>query len=95
MKSSRPKEKGRVALPAATVKRVVVDFPTPLLARAERAVAEMDTNRSALIRTAVEQYLELLQKAKLEQALAEGYAANAAQARRSCEEFAHVDSDLA
>jgi metal-responsive CopG/Arc/MetJ family transcriptional regulator len=80
---------------AAAVRRVVVDFPSPLLSRTERAVAELHTNRSALIRVAVEKYLEFLQKAKLEQALAEGYAANAAQARKSCEEFAHVDSDVA
>ena len=79
----------------AAVKRVVVDFPTSLLTRAERGIAELDTNRSALIRIAVEKYLDLLQEAKLEQALVEGYVANAAQARQSCEEFAHVDSDIA
>jgi len=83
-------------VPAAPpVKRVVVDFPTPLLTRAERAVAELGTNRSELIRMAVEQFLDSLQKAKLEQALAEGYAANAAQARQVSEEFAYADSDVA
>lgn len=81
-------------MPAATVKRIVVDFPTPLLARAERAVAELATNRSELIRMAVEQYLELLQKAKLERELAEGYMANAAQARQASEELASMDADL-
>lgn len=96
MRATRSKGERRTALPAvATVKRVVVDFPTPLLTRAERVVAEMGTNRSALIRMAVEKYLEFLQKTKLEQVLAEGYAANAAQARQSCEEFAYVDSDIA
>ncbi|MGB9458216.1 MAG: hypothetical protein WCB12_19360 [Bryobacteraceae bacterium] len=77
------------------MKRVVVDFPTPLLTRADRVVAELETNRSELIRMAVEQLLESLQKAKLEQALAEGYTANAAQARQGSEEFAYVDSDVA
>lgn len=83
-------------MPAASaVKRVVVDFPAPLLARAERVVAELEMNRSELIRMAVEQFLESLQKAKLEQSLAEGYVANAAQARQVSEEFAYVDSDVA
>jgi metal-responsive CopG/Arc/MetJ family transcriptional regulator len=74
---------------------VVVDFPIPLLARAERAVAELGANRSELIRAAVERYLEFLQRAKLERDLVEGYTANAAQARHACVEFAHVDSDVA
>lgn len=83
-------------MPAAPpVKRVVVDFPTPLLTRAERAVTELGTNRSELIRMAVEQFLESLQKVKLEQSLAEGYTANAAQARQVSEEFAYVDSGVA
>lgn len=82
-------------MPTTTVKRVVVDFPKPLLARAERVVAELGMNRSELIRIAVEQYLEFLQRAKLEQALVEGYTANASQARQVCEEFAYVDSDVA
>ena len=43
---------------------------------------------------AVEQYLELLQKAKLERELAEGYMANAAQARQASEELASMDADL-
>ncbi|HEY9140720.1 MAG TPA: hypothetical protein VIN93_07500 [Bryobacteraceae bacterium] len=83
-------------MPATSaVKRVVVDFPTPLLTRADRVVAELEMNRSELIRMAVEQLLESLQKAKLEQALAEGYTANAAQARQVSEELACVDSDVA
>jgi hypothetical protein len=45
-----------------------------------------------LIRTAVEQFFESLQRAKLEQSLVEGYTANAEQARQVSEEFARVDS---
>jgi metal-responsive CopG/Arc/MetJ family transcriptional regulator len=97
MRTTKPKEKRRKTLPAAaaTVKRVVVDFPAPLLSRAESAMAELAINRSELIRMAVEHYLEVRERAKLEQDLAEGYVANAKQARRSCEEFAYADSDLA
>jgi metal-responsive CopG/Arc/MetJ family transcriptional regulator len=65
------------------------------LTRAERVVAELETNRSELIRRAVEQYLDLLQRAKIEQSLIDGYTANAEQARQACEAFAFVDSGVA
>jgi hypothetical protein len=51
-------------------------------------------NRSELIRMAVEQYLELLQREKLEQALVEGYTANAEQARRTCQELASLEAEI-
>jgi metal-responsive CopG/Arc/MetJ family transcriptional regulator len=97
MRTTKSKEKRRHTLPpaAAPVKRVVVDFPAPLLIRAESAMAELATNRSELIRMAVEQYLEIRQRAKMEQDLAEGYMANAEQARQGCEEFAYIDSGIA
>ena len=80
-------------MPAAT-RRVVVEFPTPLLNRAELVLTELAINRSELIRKAVERYLEALQQAKLEQELAEGYTANAAQDRSLCQEFAYVDDEI-
>jgi metal-responsive CopG/Arc/MetJ family transcriptional regulator len=96
MRRARLKKRGRANQPVtAAVKRVVVDFPTSLLNRAERLLAELDTNRSEFIRMAVEKHLELLEKAKLEQALIEGYTGNAAQVRAASEEFVYVDSDIA
>lgn len=80
---------------AAATRRVVVEFPTPLLNRAEGLLPELAINRSELIREAVERFLESFQQAKLERELAEGYIANAAQARSTCAEFAYVDSDAA
>jgi len=79
--------------PAATSasRKVVVDFPAPLFRETERVVAEIGTNRSKLIRCAVEQYLEALQRKKLEQELAAGYVANSALDRRIAEEFSAVD----
>ena len=79
--------------PAATAasRKVVVDFPAPLFRETERVVAEIGTNRSNLIRCAVEQYLEALQRKKLEQELAAGYAANSALDRKIAEDFAAVD----
>jgi metal-responsive CopG/Arc/MetJ family transcriptional regulator len=76
------------------VKRVVVEFPAPLLERAEQVLPELSINRSELIRKAVEQFLEALHRVQLERELAEGYLANGAQARSACEEFAFVDGDF-
>ena len=84
----------RGSLPAvatAASRKVVVDFPAPLFRETERAVAEIGTNRSKLIRRAVEQYLEALQRKRLEQELAAGYVANSATDRRIAEEFSTVD----
>jgi metal-responsive CopG/Arc/MetJ family transcriptional regulator len=81
--------KHRSLPPAATAasRKVVVDFPAPLFRETERVVAEIGTNRSKLIRCAVEQYLETLQRKRLEQELAAGYVANSALDRRIAEEF--------
>jgi len=75
----------------ATSRKVVVDFPAPLFRETERVVAEIGINRSKLIRCAVEQYLETLQRKRLEQELAAGYMANSALDRRIAEEFSAVD----
>ncbi len=76
---------------AAASRKVVVDFPAPLFRETERVVAEIGTNRSKLIRRAVEQYLVALQRKRLEQELAAGYVANSALDRRIAEEFSAVD----
>ena len=87
--------KKRAATPAgAGVRRVVVDFPSPLLDQAERVLPQLSINRSELIRKAVEQFLEALQRAQLEREMAEGYIANGAQARAACEELAYVDHEV-
>jgi len=85
--------KSRSLRPVATAasRKVVVDFPTPLFKETERAVAEIGTNRSKLIRSAVEHYLEALQRKRLEQELAAGYVANSATDRKIAEEFSFVD----
>jgi len=75
----------------AASRKVVVEFPTPLFRETERAAAEIGASRSKLIRCAVEQYLEALQKRRLEQELAAGYVANSALDCRIAEEFSAVD----
>lgn len=73
--------------------RVLVEFPLSLLERADNAASKLEKNRSELIRTAVEQFLDEMEKKKLEMELAAAYAANAQMNLNLAEEFAHVDSE--
>ena len=84
----------RGSLPSAATaasRKVVVYFPTSLFRETERVAAETGASRSKLIRRAVEQYLEAVQRKRLEQELAAGYAANSALDRRIAQEFSAVD----
>jgi len=63
----RPRRKTNSAPPIPTTRRVVIDFPEPLFRETERAVAELSTSRSSLVRAAVEQYLEALRMKRLEE----------------------------
>ncbi len=81
-------------MPAASAsKKVIVEFPDDLLQRTEDAASKLSTDRSKLIRSAVEQFLATQSRAELEQSLAEGYAANAEFDRRISLEFGSVDSE--
>jgi metal-responsive CopG/Arc/MetJ family transcriptional regulator len=77
-----------------SVKKVVTDFPMPLFRETERAAHELSMNRSSLIRTAVEAYLQNRRREKLERAIAESFAANVELDRQLVDEFKHVDADL-
>jgi metal-responsive CopG/Arc/MetJ family transcriptional regulator len=85
----RQKSHSTPLIPAT--RRVVIDFPEPLFRATERAVAELSTSRSSLVRAAVEQYLEALRRKRLEEELAAGYAANSAMDRKIAAEFSAVD----
>jgi len=75
----------------AASRKVVVEFPAPLFRETERVAIETGTSRSELIRYAVGQHLEALQRKRLEQELAAGYVANSALDRRITEEFSAAD----
>ena len=92
-KKSKVRIRNRKRAPAAMSKKLIIEFPTDLYARTERAVADLAVNRSVLIRTAVEFYLESLNRQKLERELAEGYMANASLNRRIAGEFSYSDSE--
>jgi len=73
--------------------RVLVEFPLSLLERADSAASKLEKNRSELIRTAVEQLLEEMDKKKFEIELAAAYAANAQMNLDLAKEFVHVDDE--
>lgn len=74
-------------------KKVIVEFSGDLLERTEAAASELSTNRSKLIRRAVEKFLNQIERRKLEHELAEAYAANAVLAAKISEEFSYVDGE--
>lgn len=100
--TQRAKQIGRVSPPNSTGKsrasvrrtsRVLLEFPSGLLERADRAAAEIATTRSELVRTAVEQLVSGMEKQRLERELAEAYAANASMNLKLAREFEHVDRE--
>jgi metal-responsive CopG/Arc/MetJ family transcriptional regulator len=90
----RQRDGGRgrgIAMASTGTKKVIVEFPEDLLKQAERVASELSTDRSKLIRSAVETFLENRAKMQLEEELAEGYRSFAALDREIAKEFAHVD----
>ena len=75
-------------------RKVIVELPASLYAETEKATAQLSINRSTLIRSALQEYLDKWRREELENELAEGYIANASQARETAEAFSHVDSEL-
>jgi metal-responsive CopG/Arc/MetJ family transcriptional regulator len=90
--------KGRRRMPAAARQatkpvKVAIDFPAPLFRETERAAHELSTNRSQLIRSAVEMFLRQRNRERLERAIAESFQANRDLDRQLVDEFRHVDVD--
>jgi metal-responsive CopG/Arc/MetJ family transcriptional regulator len=81
--------------PSASVKtkKILVEFPEDLLRQAEQAAADLATDRSKLIRTALRSFLQRRERARLAKALAEGYATHANLDRQAVAEFDDVDSE--
>ena len=97
MKSKTTAKKGRHRAATAgrkQARKIAVDFPAPLFQETERAVHELSMNRSTLIRSAVEMYLRVWRREKLERQIAESFSANAEFDRQLVEDFAHVDAEI-
>ncbi len=93
-RTSRKTAKMAKALAHRAGRKVIVELPASLYAETEKAIAQLSINRSNLIRSALQEYLDKLRKKELESELAEGYVANASQARQTAKAFSHVDSEL-
>ncbi len=83
----------RAAPSSSRNERVLIEFPSQLLSRAEQAARGLQTNRSELIRNAVEQFLNDMEAKEFERQLAAGYAANADMNRGLAAEFAAADPE--
>jgi metal-responsive CopG/Arc/MetJ family transcriptional regulator len=77
----------------SSTRKVLVEFPEELLERAQVVADEQATDRSKLIRTAVEKYVRTIERQKLERDLAEAYKANSELALKISEEFNAVDRE--
>jgi metal-responsive CopG/Arc/MetJ family transcriptional regulator len=73
--------------------RVLIEFPSALLERADEAARGLDTNRSGLIRNAVEHLLDEMEAKKIEQELAVAYSANAELNRNLANDFEAIDQE--
>jgi len=73
--------------------RVLIEFPSALLQRADEAARALDTNRSDLIRNAVERLLREMEAKEFDRELANAYAANADMNRALVREFSEVDQE--
>lgn len=73
--------------------RVLIEFPVRLLQQTDAAARALNRNRSELIRSAVERFLNDMEAKKFEEQLAAAYAANSKMNRDICHEFAAVDRE--
>jgi CopG family transcriptional regulator / antitoxin EndoAI len=86
----------RMTTPGAAsskAKKITIDIPKSLLEAAAQIVSERQVTTSALVREAMEYFVEQKQARKLEQELEEGYLATANLSKRVHREFEHVDAE--
>ena len=91
--SNRQNNARPVSSRANRKERVLVEFPAVLLERADEAARNLETNRSDLIRNAVERLLDVMESREFEKELAQAYAANAEMNRVLAKEFVAVDRE--
>jgi predicted DNA-binding protein len=77
----------------SSTRKILIEFPEELLERAQVLADEQATDRSKLIRTAVEKYVRLVERQRLERELAEAYQANSKLALEITREFSAVDGE--
>ena len=70
------------------VQKVILQFPVPLLARADHLASELETNRSNFIRVAVEEKVDRHERERIGREIREGFAANAEYYATAIDRFA-------
>lgn len=73
--------------------RVLIEFPSAALRRADEAARAAGVSRSEFIRAAVEQRLAAIAARGFERELAEAYAANASMNLELLDEFSAIDRE--
>jgi metal-responsive CopG/Arc/MetJ family transcriptional regulator len=89
--SPAPAKRRPVAKPSK--ERVLIEFPSAALRRADEAARAAGVSRSDFIRAAVESRLNSIEEQELERQLAEAYIANNARNLELLKEFEHVDRE--
>ena len=84
-------EKIMLSSNSASAKKIILYFPLHLLERTDNAAHLLHTDRSKLIREAVEEKVRHLERERLALELREGYIANADLDSRICREFEAAD----
>ena len=74
--------------------RLLIEFPSALIERADQEALRANTSRSQLIRDAVEEHLAAREKARMDAELAEAYAANSGRNLQLLDEFSAVDREI-
>jgi len=72
---------------SVNTKRVMFTLPPGLLERVDEVVAELETNRSSLIRQALERFLEEQRRQELRALLKEGYLYRAQESLQIAQAF--------
>lgn len=78
---------------AAETKKVIIQFPATLLERTQALADSLHTDRSKLIRAAVEEKVDRLEREQLEAKLREGYLANSDLLAKTSAAFENVVID--
>lgn len=73
--------------------RVLIEFPEELLQQADEAARALNRNRSELIRSAVEHFLDEMEAKRFEDRLAAAYSANSKMNLELSREFEAVDRE--
>ncbi len=77
-----------------TMRKVMFTAPPDLLVRLDTTVDQLSTNRSQLIREAIEHYLDTMRRQELRAQLEEGYRMHAGRDLQISEAFRHADYEV-